>query len=165
MFLMTPQFKKFIIGLFSLGFGILTFFILEVYAMPRNAELGGIAILLGYAGLSFGSVFIYYILLVQVLHNFIYKTVLEQESQNFKTPNILLENKFSILTVATVFLTSITGAYSFIFYGLIPVFVLLGLFKDKKIGKIIILTLLIICIIFYTVSYLKCINDPQCHFL
>lgn len=152
---MTTQFKKFLIGLLSLGCGFLTFLGLIFFAIPDNAELAGLALLFYYLGIAIGSIFVYYILLKRVFKKFIYGGTPTKTTQNSKKANFLLANKFSILTLATLFLVWISGPYGITFYSLAFVLGALGLFTDKKIGKIIILLLILLALLSWGWQYIK----------
>lgn len=60
---MTIQFKKFLIGLLALGLGIATLALLVIFAMPENAELASLGLVILYFFSSIGSMFVYYFLL------------------------------------------------------------------------------------------------------
>ncbi|OGI68177.1 hypothetical protein A3A05_01200 [Candidatus Nomurabacteria bacterium RIFCSPLOWO2_01_FULL_41_12] len=160
---MTTQFKKFLIGLFSLVLGIATFVVLLYFTIPRNAGLEGIVIAMSDIGLSLGSIFIYYILLIRVFRQFVFEDFMGAANQNTQSSNILLENKFSVLTLLAILSVFVSGQYGVIFYGLVPVFGILSLFKDRKAGKLLILTIGAVFLIFTfyerQTGYQKCLQE------
>ena len=156
---MTTQFKKFLIGLLSLGCGLGTFFGLLFFAIPKDAGLAGLVFFFFYLGLAIGSIFIYYALFKRVFSRYLYGSISIQPSTN---KNTLWANKVSILAISTLIL----GRYLILDYGIVFIvagiaLIVASLLLDQKIGKLLTLGFVIFYLSMTAIYAFKYRNCPD----
>jgi len=87
---MTAQFKKFLIGLFAFGLGIITLVLLVFFAIPEDSGLAGLGFIFFYFSFSIGGMFIYYILLKRIFFRGAVDQIQPQVSATNKTRLIII---------------------------------------------------------------------------